>query len=141
MNSLDDSSIINEFIYYLSFVLLMKSLNKWIHILHEFTWFTRLDEIIYSLIMINLTEFICYVNPYVKWNHCTNEFIYSILSRNTLVSFLHLFCCLILERWETQFIVLANCWPYNRNNLLLLQAMVLDTGGIDIPAKMARLYA
>ena len=23
----------------------------------------------------------------------------------------------------------------------LLQAMVLDTGGIDIPAKMARLYA
>jgi hypothetical protein len=24
---------------------------------------------------------------------------------------------------------------------ILLQAMVLDTGGIDIPAKMARLYA
>ncbi len=33
----DDSSVIYEFIYYLSLPALMKSLNKRIHMLNEFT--------------------------------------------------------------------------------------------------------
>jgi hypothetical protein len=67
----DGSSVIYEFICYLS--LLMKSLNKQIHMLNEFTW---TDEIICSSITINLTDFICYVNSNIKWNHRTNEFMY-----------------------------------------------------------------
>jgi len=50
----DDSKIINEFFYYLY-------LPAW-NQLDEFMWFTWLNEIIYSLITINLTEFIGYVN-------------------------------------------------------------------------------
>ncbi len=76
----DDISIIYEFIYYLSLTALMKSLNKWIHLLTEFTW---LDEITCSLITIKLTEFIFYVNPYVKWNHWPNEFMYDFLDEFT----------------------------------------------------------
>ncbi len=67
----DDISIIYEFVYYLSLTALIKSLNKWIHLLTEFS---SLDEIICSLITVKLTEFIVYVNPYVKWNHGTNKF-------------------------------------------------------------------
>ncbi len=76
----DDISIIYEFVYYLFLTALMKSENKWIHLLTEFTW---LDEIICSLITIKLTEFIFYVNPYIIWNYGTNEFMYDFLDEFT----------------------------------------------------------
>ena len=83
-------------------------MNSSIAVLDEFIWFASLDEI---------TEFNGYLNSYIKWKQLINEFIYSILPRNTLVSFLYFFFRLILERWETQLIVLTNFWPYYRIHL------------------------
>ena len=76
----DVISIIYEFISYQSLTVLIKSFNKWIHLLTEFS---SLDEIICSLITIKLTEFIFYVNPYVKWNRWPNEFMYDFLDEFT----------------------------------------------------------
>jgi hypothetical protein len=70
----DDFPIIYEFIYYLS-LYNIRSI-KWIHLLSEFNMNSSiivLDEFIWFASLDEITEFIGYMNSYIKWNQllCT----------------------------------------------------------------------